>query len=175
MPDDGALANRLGAISLMINDSVSARVSGATNHNSTDTFALNAICVHKGISVDALAAILTLSHSATVRIIDRLQNSGLVKRMPPKGRRVPIILTPDGGKMRMKAMAARKNALQDVLYKLDNREKQSLNGVLDKILSQIAPSQQEWDKTCRFCDYDCCGGDNCPISKSHLLEPTSNP
>ena len=53
-----------------------------------------ALCVighEPGLSIDFLARVLGMSHPGTVRLVDRLETDGLIKRRPKKAVLLPFI------------------------------------------------------------------------------------
>src|SRR5690348_11161513 len=58
--------------------------------------ALTLVATHDGCSVDWLRERLNLTHSGTVRLVDRLAGRALLIRGAPRGRTVPLHITPAG-------------------------------------------------------------------------------
>ncbi|MBE7163640.1 MAG: MarR family transcriptional regulator, partial [Williamsia herbipolensis] len=82
---DEHLANVLGTVSLRVMTRVAAAVEDATGLTMVQATALSALGVHagdvrSGASIDQLRRWVELSHSATVRLVDRLVEAGLVER-----------------------------------------------------------------------------------------------
>src|SRR5687768_6517652 len=82
-------ANVLGAFSVAVTDRVRADSGGSA------LLALHTWLA--GASIDRLARVLELSHSGTVRLVDRLAAAGLLERLGgPDGRAVALQLTERG-------------------------------------------------------------------------------
>ncbi len=76
-------ANLLGTLSLAVSERVDEAVEDAAGHGGAAPAALSALATYlDGSSIDALRRALGLTHSAAVRLADRLSEAGLVKRAP---------------------------------------------------------------------------------------------
>ena len=76
-----ALENVLGSVcGRRCRDAVQAAADEAAGHTAAGPAALTALRIHRGCSVDHLAGVLGLTHSGTVRLVDRLEEDGLVRR-----------------------------------------------------------------------------------------------
>src|SRR3954449_10475174 len=82
---DLRLENILGAASLALSDAVQVAAVEAAGHAAAGPAALTALRIHRGCSVDRLANVLGLTHSGTVRLVDRLEGDGLRRRGPGEG------------------------------------------------------------------------------------------
>ena len=100
MAFDGT-ANRLGALALAVGDRMQEAAAGQAGHSDSAAAALSAL-VHilDRPSVDLLRRLLGLTSSGTVRLLDRLQQHGYIKRVPGRdGRETAITrrsVWPDG-------------------------------------------------------------------------------
>src|SRR5262249_58915530 len=95
---DDQAENLLGALGLAITDRMDEAIVAGACHASSAAIALSAL--HDFLdtpTVDRLAAVLGLSSSGTVRLVDRLQADGLVQRRAGSdGRSTLIGLTAAG-------------------------------------------------------------------------------
>src|SRR3954451_11659767 len=89
-----------------------------------------------GQPIDALRRVLGITHSGTVRLVDRLVAAGLVERRggTTDRRAVPPRLTPAGRRVARRVLAAREAALEDVLSVLDPEERATLAALHDRLL-----------------------------------------
>src|SRR5690242_626834 len=86
-------------------------------------------------SVDALRRVLGLTPSGGVRLVDVLERDRLVSRGRGDDARVRVVvLTAKGRRAARAAVAARQTLLEDVLAPLDNRERDALAAIVDKLL-----------------------------------------
>ena len=132
-----------------------------------------------GGSVTQLSSVLGLSHSGTVRLVDRLAVEGLVKRVGAQdGRAVSIVLTSSGRRVALRIRQARSKALTSALSALTSDEVDNLVAALDTMLTTItlARADERSDRShdrpqpwlCRLCDFAACGRSegNCPVNNA---------
>ncbi|TQV78947.1 MarR family transcriptional regulator [Exilibacterium tricleocarpae] len=119
-----------------------------------------------GLSVEILRQVLDLSHPGTVRLIDRLEEDGLVERRKAAdgradGRAVALHLTPKGGRLRRQLMDRRLDMLEAALKGLTADERSVLGDLLAKVLTNLPETEMAKHRICRLCAVrTCC---NCPI------------
>ena len=121
---------------------------------------------HPSYSVDWLYRRLGITQSGTVRLLDRLESSGLITRDRRAGKRqVEVTITADGRRLLAHGIAARARALEDLLAPLSAAEQDQLTGLIDKALTHQARSRDGADIACRLCDWNACA-DACPVDAS---------
>src|SRR5579875_1943655 len=92
--------------------------------------ALVLIDSHPSCSVDWLFRRLGITQSGTVRLLDRLESSGLIARDRRPGRReVEVTVTAAGRRLLARGMAARTRALEDLVAPLSEAERDQLTGL----------------------------------------------
>ena len=173
-------ANVLGALSLVVADRMNAAVEAVAALGPSAPAALAAL--HEfldGGSVTQLSSVLGLSHSGTVRLVDRLAVEGLVERIGAQdGRAVSVVLTSSGRRVALRIRQARSKALTSALSALTSDEVDNLAAALDKMLTTITLARarersarphgrpQPW--LCRLCDFAACGRSegNCPVNNA---------
>lgn len=129
----------------------------------SDDAAVNLLAHQPGISITELADQLGLTHSATFRLIDRLQVADLAERRPTTGRRLAVVLTRNG-RSRARALRDRRRRLLDrALTSLDPNEIRTLTHLLARIGGTLARTQHDADRACRHCDQTRCLAAGCPI------------
>ncbi|MCW3048538.1 MAG: transcriptional repressor MprA, partial [Solirubrobacterales bacterium] len=99
MASDERTANLLGAHALTLTDSVGAALDDEAGVTGTDAAAL--ITLHNyaaGESLDILRGALGLSQPGMVRVVDRLERRGLLRRRRAErdARAIALELTPSG-------------------------------------------------------------------------------
>lgn len=170
----------LGALSLVIADRVNSSTEAVTALGPSASAALAAL--HEfldGGSVTQLSSVLGLTHSGTVRLIDRLYDEGLVERTGSQdGRAVSVVLTRSGRRMAARVLQARRDSLDSLLSDATPAEIDQLLPLLEKLLAAVTRvriaerSSGTQDRTppwlCRLCDFDACGrGEgNCPVNNT---------
>jgi DNA-binding MarR family transcriptional regulator len=123
-----------------------------------------------GRTVDTLAGGLRLSHSRTVRVIDRLEAEGLAlrERDPADGRSVLVRLTPAGEVAGEAVLAARAAALAGALGGLDARERHAFAELAERVLAELTGGRRAARSNCRLCDGTACGHHEgrCPVTRA---------
>ncbi|WP_327290417.1 MarR family winged helix-turn-helix transcriptional regulator [Streptomyces sp. NBC_01198] len=173
-------ANVLGALSLVVADRMNSAVEAVASLGPSTPAALAAL--HEfldGGTVTQLSSVLGLSHSGTVRLVDRLTAEGLVERGgADDGRAVSVVLTPRGRDAAARVLQAREQSLAGALAALSLDELESLATTLDRMLTTVtlARAEERSARTngrpqpwlCRLCDFAACGrseGD-CPVNNA---------
>ena len=167
--DPGAVANRLGALALVVSDRTSAVLTGLAGHSTSAAAALSALNHFLDApSIELLRQVLGLTHSATVRLVDRLEEDGYVRRRPgPDARTASVVLTAAGRRVAARLSAARLEVLSGLVAELGSEERSALDDILGRLLVSLMrqPGATRW--TCRLCDTDACGRftGGCPIGR----------
>jgi DNA-binding MarR family transcriptional regulator len=160
-------ANLLGALALALGDRLERAVTEAAGVAESGAVALSAL-LHflDSPSVDLLARVLGLSSSGTVRLVDRLEEAGLVQRTTTADGRVTSVALTATGRRRARAVTgARTELMEQALEALTPAERRQFGELAGTILAGLIrpPGASRW--TCRLCDVVTCGrpdGD-CPV------------
>jgi DNA-binding MarR family transcriptional regulator len=162
------LVNRLGAASLMLDDAVRARATAGSLRR-IDAEALTALeNFASGRRIEDLRSALELSQPGGAHLVGRLERAGLLTRSrdPADGRGVLVSLTPDGRAAARRIIAARGEAIRELLGPLSDAEQRSLLRVLDRVLRRETTGRSHARRICRMCDADACGHpDRCPVTQ----------
>jgi DNA-binding MarR family transcriptional regulator len=163
-------ANVLGALALAVADEVADVTAAAAGRADSAAAALAAL-LHflDRPSVDQLRQVLGLTSSGTVRLVDRLSESGYVRREPgADGRSTAITLTPAGRVAAEHVCRARADVLDRVLAVLSPADRAQLDVLAGKILVGMMrpPGAVRW--ICRLCDTGICRGSpgGCPVGNA---------
>jgi len=163
-------ANLLGALSLMIADQLADAMGEAGGRPESAAAALSAL-LHflDRPSVDLLRQVLGLTSSGTVRLVDKMAESGYVERGPGTDRRsTSVALTTAGRAAAERVGAARTEVLDRALAVLSAREREMLRQVMGKMLVGLMrePGAVRW--MCRLCDTGICRGaeGGCPVGNA---------
>jgi MarR family transcriptional regulator, negative regulator of the multidrug operon emrRAB len=167
------LSNRLGALALRLGDQLEAAVTDAGARSLSAATALSALDRFLDApTVSQLSAVLGLSSSATVRVVDGLVSEGHVtRRFGADGRTSPIRLTASGRRVAKRIVGARVELLSRALSSLDEHEKSTLAALVDRVLIELVNVDSTKGWMCRLCDTQACGaarGEPCPITKTAL-------
>jgi DNA-binding MarR family transcriptional regulator len=119
-------------------------------------------------SLDGLAQRLALSHSGTVRLVDRLVRDRLAERRPGSDQRsVELVLTPLGRRTVRQIDDARDDACGGFVRLLTLDQRAALTDVQRTILRELdeLPGDTGW--LCRLCDRQACrhGRGGCPVEE----------
>lgn len=159
--------NLLGALALALHDRLERAITDAAGVAESDAVALSA-SLHflDAPSVDQLAQVLGLSSSGTVRLVDRLEDAGLVCRATGADGRVTSVTSTATGRRRAQAVTrARTDLMEQALGALTPSERRQFGELAGKILAGLIrpPGASRW--TCRLCDVVACGrpDGHCPV------------
>jgi DNA-binding MarR family transcriptional regulator len=160
-------ANLLGALSLAVADRTADAMAEAGGRPESSAAALSAL-LHflDRPSVDLLRRVLGLTPSGTVRLLDRLEEAGYVRRGPgADGRSASISLTEPGRAAARQVAAARAEMLDGALAALSAQERADFGRLAGKVLAGLirGPGATRW--ICRLCDTGTCRGEpgGCPV------------
>jgi MarR family transcriptional regulator, negative regulator of the multidrug operon emrRAB len=172
-------ANLLGALTLAVAERLEAATRAAAAHGGSAPAALVALETFlEGASIDAVRKPLGLTHSAAVRLVDRLAVAGLVRRAAGQdGRSVAIFLTPAGRRAAAQVQDGRMRALAEVLAPLDADERSQLTRLEEKLLGGLTSGRADARHICRLCDADACGhpAGRCPVTRAADRAEASRP
>lgn len=169
------LANVIGALALDVVTRVETAVSDGTGLSTVEATAVSALgnLGDPGLSVEQLRAAAGLSQSATVRLVDRLVERGLVRRRgSARDRRVTSVqLSAAGRRTVARVRTIRLTVLDDWVATLSAAQRARLTPLLDVLVATgIEPGSASGaaaDFRCRMCDPTACGHPKgCPVTAS---------
>ena len=158
--------NVAGALIVAVGDRMRDAVEDAAGMTGAGPAALAAL--HEwagGRSIDTLAGGLRLSHSRTVRVIDRLAADGLARRArdPSDARSVLVELTPAGERAGAQVLAARAAALEACFSVLGADERAAFAALAEALLGGATTGRRAAGAICRLCDAHACGHRRGPL------------
>ena len=166
--------NLLGAIALAATDRIRADVAAVAPNAGEGPAGLVVVASFlRGGSIEELSRVLELSHSATVRLVDKLEREGLVeKRSGRDARTVAIFPTDDGVAIADAIQGARMKGLDQLLDPLTGSERAELTRLHEKLLAGLASSGAFRSHICRLCDAHACGHERgrCPVTEAPRAE-----
>ncbi len=167
---DAYTSNLLGALSLALTDRVAAALEATLGVGGNAGAALLSTGTRPGESIDQLSRVLGLTHSATVRMVDRLEQQGWVRRDRGggghDGRTAALTLTATGRSAFRRLLKARKTALNQVTDVLGDRGNETLRKLLTKMLVSLPDDRAEARHICRMCEHGVCVGVRCPVGSA---------
>jgi MarR family transcriptional regulator, negative regulator of the multidrug operon emrRAB len=158
-------ANLLGAFGLALADRLRAAAELAGGASVAEAL----VSLHEaraGASIDALAGIVGLSHSGTVRLVDRLERDRLVERRRGADQRsAALFLTPAGRRLARRVLARRDAEMHSVLALLTGGEQDAIGRVAERALRRMGEAPEAEPRLCRLCDLEACGRrrGHCPV------------
>jgi DNA-binding MarR family transcriptional regulator len=156
---DRAVANVLGALALGVGDRLAA---------SSDTAALITLLERGHLTIEWLRRIIGLSHSASVRVVDRLAAERLVQRgAGPDGRSVSVQLTSRGRRIATRLRGEREMQLAALVEPLTEAERRALGEIADKVATRLVTGRWDARLICRLCDHAACASaGGCPLDRA---------
>ncbi|KZK96624.1 MULTISPECIES: MarR family transcriptional regulator [unclassified Pseudovibrio] len=137
------LADQLSAISTTLEDTCTKEYGGLPVSSVAVLMLLNKSVAP---SLGSIADQIQLSHSATVRVIDRLEKKQLVKRVKRQGRNVKVGLTFEGKRRAVELGQARTQTAEALLKNLNADQRATLSETFSKMLKGL-----EQSASTRFC------------------------
>jgi MarR family transcriptional regulator, negative regulator of the multidrug operon emrRAB len=156
---DDAAANVTGALALAVADRLDLDSRAA---------ALITLLERGALTIEWLRRIVGLSHSATVRLVDRLAEDGLVhRRAGPDRRSVSILLTVRGRRAAERLRREREAKLASLLAPLEPDERRTLLALAEKVLAGAVSGRWQARLVCRLCDHGvCAAAGGCPVDRA---------
>lgn len=159
-------ANLLGALGTVLSDALAdaAELAGGPSP------AAALVALHgtlAGGTIDALAGRIGLSHSGTVRLVDRLVGEGLVERRRGADQRsAALVLTPPGRRAARRVHSRRDANLQSLLGLLTDDQRTAAIELVEALLGAVGRDEGAEPRVCRLCDLEACGRSRgrCPVA-----------
>lgn len=159
-------ANLLGALGIVLTDALAdaAQLGGGA------TPAAALVALHgtsAGGTIDALAGRIGLSHSGTVRLVDRLSRDGLVERRRGADQRsAALVLTPQGRRAARSVLSRREANMQVLLGLLTDDQRSAAIELAEALLGAVGYEERTEGRVCRLCDLEACGRrrGRCPVA-----------
>jgi DNA-binding MarR family transcriptional regulator len=137
-------------------------------HADSTSAALTTLLAYPGIPIQRLRHALALTHSGGVRLVDRLEAEGLVRRRGASDKRVAaLVLTPAGLDQARAILRQRERALARLLEPLEETERETMTRLLERVLEPLPADREDLERICRLCDYRTCDGTGaaCPVGR----------
>lgn len=162
-------ANLLGALAGEIAGRMERQGKLHPNETSSATAALNVIGFYEGCSNGSLSRALGLSHTATVRLVDKLELAGLVRSEAGTDKRSVALRLSDLGRERARTMIHQRCLrLGDFIGVLTSQQRRQLDDIAETLLRSMVEAAQDADHICRLCDGTACPPRRCPVHQKAL-------
>ena len=168
---DARTANLLGAFLTGLHDHMSERLEQESAITGDGPAALVAIAYNEGRTVEFLRKTLTLSHSWTVRVVEKLEKAGLVQKKTGTDKRAVALYLTDQGKRKVQGIVrARRRCLDEVLAALPVKDHKKLTIMLERMLAVLTGDDDSAEAICKLCEVDVCPQNRCPVTLA--VKPT---
>lgn len=158
------LENQLGALGIALGDAMDQAFDEACAVGDSAPAAMILVHENPDTRIEALARYLELSHSGTVRLVDRLVEAGWVAREACDDKRaVVLVLTKAGAKVAERLLDGRRKSLSRALQGVSAADRKVLERLVPQMLNNLVTDQATADHTCRYCDTKACDREGCPI------------
>ena len=158
--------NALSALLLQISDATEAQIVDAVGLSARELAALVLVRNRAGCNVSWLHGRLGLTQSGAVRLLDRLQELGLVQRTRTDGRReIALAVTPRGERAVRRGTAVRAGVIDSQLTGLSPADRDAFTVLAARALAGQRRTRDEGDEACRLCDWRACTPD-CPMEQA---------
>lgn len=162
--------NLLGALVTAVNDRMQWQAEKAIGLGGQIPAALVTIGHNYGESVEFLSGILQMSHSGCVRLVDKLDEQGLIERRPGRDKRsLSLYLTPKGRELKREVLRARREALDSAFQALDAEQQRTMVGLMEVMLTAMTHCKNDADIICRLCEEQTCAQSHCPVTIGSVI------
>lgn len=156
--------NLLGVLALLVTDELNSQSTAPALSGATARAMLNAIGQYPDSSIEVVRDAVDLSHPAAVRAVAGLVDAGFVEKKAGSDRRsVALALTQAGKREASRLRTARGRMLERIVGRLDEHERDTLDGLLVKILWHETRDTPHAMQLCRLCDDRPCLRAGCPV------------
>ena len=166
--DDARLVNLLGAAALGLGDAIGADAAAAAGLDTTTATALITLLdLARGGSIRSVSRLIGISHSGTVRLVNRMVDDGLITRRPGQdGRTLAVTLTRRGRSLAHRLRTDRAAAIGAALDGLSAEQRKQLasicvvmvgNLVTARLAARGEAHEPAGGALCRLCDPTTCG------------------
>ena len=161
----GRLENLLGVLALALADQMTQATATAAGQGGGAPAALVQIADHPDLTIEELRRRIGLTHSAAVRLVDRLAARGLVLRSRDQAdaRTARLRLTAPGMTQADAVLTARSKAIATIVRRLPPNRRRDLESLLDEMLMDMPSTSEHGTRLCRLCCLRDCPADRCPV------------
>ena len=157
--------NFLGALSLAITDRIAEINAQLSEFGGETAAAIIQIGSTANITTNRLSQIIGLSQSATTRLVGKLTDKAVVKKLVgTDARESPLVLTRDGLLLMNALLEGRQALLKATLSTLSAEEIRLLEKCMRKMLHALPQNESQAHHICRLCNEAVCPQDTCPVT-----------
>lgn len=168
MKNEKYLSNLIGAFATVVSSDIEKQISELGGRSLNHEAALVAINNHPNETIDVLSKVLDLTHSGAVRVINTLEQEGLVLRQKSQrdARSVVLRTTQKGSDRVDKILSNREGSISKVFKHLNEEQKQHFTELLEVTMSHLTDKEIAARRICRMCDEGVCRKIGCPVEKA---------
>jgi DNA-binding MarR family transcriptional regulator len=161
-------ANFIGALGVVTEDFAQDAAQVALGQGPEAAAALVTLDKYPGRPIEFLRHALGRSHSATARLVDRLQRDGLLeRRRATDARATALHLTKSGARAVTELRRAREQRLIGLVLALEPDERRTLERLLERLLVAATSDRASTRRICRLCDEHTCERHaRCPVDQA---------
>ena len=170
--DRAFTANVLGTFALTVSDRVAITARQAAHHGANAPAALVTLLWYPDRPIAFLADRLRITHPGAVQLVDRLEQDGLLERIPAlDGRTKLLALTVRGETVALDVLARRRDVLGRAVAALDEDAVRALAESMSTMLEAITDDLLTSEYMCRMCDELACPDARCPVERAEPAPP----
>lgn len=169
--DRARAVNIVGAWALAVADTIHHVTESAAGMSGATAAGLAAAAAEPGITIDELRHALGLTHPGAVRLVDRLQDRGLIERRPGHGRSIMLFPTASGRRLHRRLLRERRTAIEHMTRHLGDDLLDQLAALVSADLGDAATDRNALRRLCRLCDRNACAA--CPAAAGTAAHDSS--
>ena len=154
------LENKIAALATAVTDLTSDAFGERRSHSAAAI--LQTLLYWGPLTATELARIIGVTQPTAVRVVGGLINEGLVKRHRKHARSVELELSKSGHAEAKRVRHVRLTEGAKLARVLNPTQRQSLETLVDLLLTSATDSRATARRICRFCAHDVCDGPVCP-------------
>lgn len=168
MKDEKYISNLIGAFATKVSSEIEKQISELDGRSVNHEIALVAIYNHPNETIDILSKVLGLTHSGAVRLINTLENEGVVERhkSAQDARSVVLLVTLKGRKRVESILNSREKVTLKVLEIFDENQRQDFLSLLEIAMGHLTDEKIDARRICRLCNEGVCRKLGCPVENA---------
>lgn len=153
--------NQIAAFARDLNARIEDQLQDAFGRSLSELTALVSILNCNQFHIGWLAETLSLQHSSAVRVVDRLEQDGLISRMDKDSKKqVGLRITRTGTSLAKKVLALRNQIIASYLSSIGTEQQKMLAEIIQPVIHAHTRSSAALYRHCALCDDSACA--NCP-------------
>jgi len=153
--------NQIAAFARGLNACIEEELQASFDRSLSELTALVSIQNCDQFHIGWLAQTLSLKHSSAVRVVDRLEQDGLISRLDKDAKKqVGLAITKRGATLATKVLASRENITRSYLASLSEDEQKTMASLIEPVIRAHTTTSEDVYRHCALCDDGACA--NCP-------------